>query len=163
MTRPAASSSSSAACACGRLRRATRALTRLYDDLMLPAGLRVTQFSLLRTLAREQTHRMSDLADILLIERTALSRTLDPLVERGLVAIAPGRDARTREVSLTRAGEKAIRAAEPQWALAQQQVAATLGEAKLDALIELLGEVEKLEPEAHARSRRSAQPARASL
>ncbi len=43
----------SAACACGRLRRASRALTQLYDDLMAPAGLRVTQFSLLRTLSRE--------------------------------------------------------------------------------------------------------------
>jgi len=40
------------ACACGRLRRASRALTQLYDDAMIPSGLRVTQFSLLRTLAR---------------------------------------------------------------------------------------------------------------
>ena len=42
-----AAAASSPACACGRLRRATRALTQLYDDLMAPAGLRVTQFSLL--------------------------------------------------------------------------------------------------------------------
>jgi DNA-binding MarR family transcriptional regulator len=138
--------SPSAACACGRLRRASRALTRLYDDLMLPSGLRVTQFSLLRTLAREGTHRMSDLADIVLLERTALSRTLDPLVDRGLVSITQGRDARTREISLTRAGEKAVREAEPHWARAQKRVAATLGAEKLDALIALLGEVEKLQP-----------------
>ena len=36
---------------------------------------------------------MSDLAGTLLLDRTALSRTLDPLAARGLVAIAPGRDA----------------------------------------------------------------------
>jgi hypothetical protein len=41
------------ACACGRLRRAARALTQLYDEAMTPAGLRVTQFSLLRTLAAQ--------------------------------------------------------------------------------------------------------------
>ena len=52
-------------------------------------GLRVTQFSLLRTLAREGPSRMSALAEALLLDRTALSRTLDPLVERGLVAIVP--------------------------------------------------------------------------
>ncbi|MGH8850121.1 MAG: hypothetical protein ACREYD_03915, partial [Casimicrobiaceae bacterium] len=40
------------ACACGRLRRAARALTQLYDDAMAPSGLRITQFSLLRTVAR---------------------------------------------------------------------------------------------------------------
>ena len=96
----------SPACACGRLRRATRALTQLYDDLMAPSGLRVTQFSLLRTLAREGPSRMSALAEALLLDRTALSRTLDPLADRGLVAVVHGHDARTREVSLTRAGEK---------------------------------------------------------
>src|ERR1700675_4083391 len=93
-------------CACGRLRRATRALTQLYDDLLLPSSLRVTQFSLLRMLSRKGTTRISELADFLLLDRTALSRTLDPLLKRGLVSIVPGRDARTREVSLTAAGER---------------------------------------------------------
>jgi len=57
----------SAACACGRLRRATRALTQLYDDAMAPAGLRVTQFSLLRTLASTGALRMNALAARLLL------------------------------------------------------------------------------------------------
>ena len=121
---PVAQPALTPACTCGRLRRAARALTQLYDDLMAPSALRVTQFSLLRTLSREGTSTMSALAESLLLDRTALSRTLDPLVDRGLVAIAPGRDARTREVSLTRAGEKAIRTAEPYWKHAQAQVAA---------------------------------------
>jgi len=66
------------------MRRASRALTQLYDDLMAPSGLRITQFSLLRTLARNGAARMSDLAATLLLDRTALSRTLDPLALRGL-------------------------------------------------------------------------------
>ena len=136
----------SPACACGRLRRATRALTQLYDDLMAPAGLRVTQFSLLRTLARSGTSRMSDLAETLLLDRTALSRTLDPLAERGLVTIVPGRDGRTREVTLTRAGERAIRAAEPDWRRAQAQVEAKLGATRLQALIATLAQMETLHP-----------------
>ena len=137
----------SPACACGRLRRATRALTQLYDDLMAPSGLRITQFSLLRTLGRSGTATLSDLAGTLLLDRTALSRTLDPLAERGLVAIAPGRDARTREVSLTRAGERAVHGAEPHWRRAQVQVAHKLGSRKLDALIATLREIETLHPD----------------
>src|ERR1700687_3237204 len=109
---PSTATVSSPACTCGRLRRAARALTQLYDDLMAPSGLRVTQFSLLRTLSREGPSRMSALAEALLLDRTALSRTLDPLVARGMVAIVAGRDARTREISLTRDGEKALRSAE---------------------------------------------------
>lgn len=157
---PSEHAPTSPACTCGRLRRATRALTQLYDDLMAPSGLRVTQFSLLRTLARTGTSRMSDLAQTLLLDRTALSRTLLPLVERGLVTIVPGRDGRTREVSLTRAGARAIRAAEPDWRRAQAQVVAKLGAARLEALIGLLAEIDTLHPDpgGHAAREHSVPP-----
>jgi DNA-binding MarR family transcriptional regulator len=135
------------ACTCGRLRRASRALTQLYDDLMIPSGLRVTQFSMLRTLEREGTPTMSRLAQTLLLDRTALSRNLDPLVERGLVQILTGRDARTREVSLTRSGALAIRAALPHWKRAQAQVSARIGTAKLQALVATLDAIESLHPD----------------
>jgi len=150
---PSSAAVPSPACACGRLRRATRALTQLYDDLMAPSGLRVTQFSLLSALARDGTARIADLADALLLDRTALSRTLDPLVLRGLVSIVSGRDARTREVSLTRAGEKALRAAQPHWKRAQIQVANKLGSDRLEALIATLGEIEALHPDRGGRAR----------
>jgi DNA-binding MarR family transcriptional regulator len=139
---------SSPACTCGRLRRAARALTQLYDDAMAPAGLRVTQFSLLRTLSRVGSMRISELATAQLLDRTALSRNLDPLVERGLVKVAPGDDARTREVALTRAGKSALRTAMPYWERAQKQVARQLGGAKLDALIATLRDIETLHPDA---------------
>jgi DNA-binding MarR family transcriptional regulator len=150
---PSSAAAPSSACACGRLRRATRALTQLYDDLMAPSGLRITQFSLLIRLARDGTARIADLADALLLDRTALSRTLDPLVLRGLVSIVSGHDARTREVSLTRAGAKALRAAQPHWKRAQIQVANKLGSDRLEALIATLGEIEALHPDRGGRAR----------
>ena len=138
----------SPACACGRLRRAARALTQLYDDALAPADLRVTQFSLLRTLARSGSMRISEFATAQLLDRTALSRNLDPLVERGLVKVAAGKDARTREIILTRAGEAALRAATPYWERAQKQVAKRIGGAKLEALIATLRDLERLHPDA---------------
>ena len=136
----------SPACACGRLRRAARALTQLYDDAMEPAGVRVTQFSLLRTLAASGTLRISELANRLLLDRTALSRNLDPLVEQGYVDIRRGNDARTREAALTKKGIAAVKAATPYWAHAQKEVVARLGRERLDALIAVLGELESLHP-----------------
>jgi hypothetical protein len=50
-----------AACTCGRLRRASRAITQLYDDAMAATGLRITQFSVLRHLVRDGPLRVSDL------------------------------------------------------------------------------------------------------
>src|SRR6188508_137806 len=146
-TTNAATTNPSPACACGRLRRATRALTQLYDDLMAPAGLRVTQFSLLRTLARSGPMRINALAAAQLLDRTALSRNLDPLVERGLVEIVRGHDARVREVAITRRGVAAFKAAEPHWTHAQREVERRVGVDKLDALIETLGELESLHPD----------------
>jgi DNA-binding MarR family transcriptional regulator len=150
MPAPRPSELASAACACGRLRRAARALTQLYDDAMEPSGLRVTQFSLLRTLANEGPRGISDLAQRQLLDRTALSRNLDPLVQRKLVVIEAGRDARKRVAAITRAGRTALEAAEPHWKYAQAQVARRLGGTKLDTLIGLLGEVESLHPDAAA-------------
>ena len=152
---PSVAAAPSPACACGRLRRATRALTQLYDDLMAPAGLRVTQFSLLRTLARQGPMRINELASAQLLDRTALSRNLDPLVELGHVEIVRGQDARARDVAITRAGTAALRAAEPHWTRAQKEVARRVGADKLDALIETLGELESLHPDvARTASRR---------
>ncbi|HJU23601.1 MAG TPA: MarR family winged helix-turn-helix transcriptional regulator [Casimicrobiaceae bacterium] len=113
---------------------------------MAPAGLRVTQFSLLRTLARDGPLRISDLAERQLLDRTALSRNLDPLVAQNHVKIAAGADARTREASITRKGASALRSAEPHWERAQHDVAKRLGSRKLHALIDILGELETLHP-----------------
>jgi DNA-binding MarR family transcriptional regulator len=158
-THAGAAGAVSPACACGRLRRATRALTQLYDDAMAPAGLRITQFSLLRTLARDGPLRISELAERLLLDRTALSRNLDPLVEHGYVAVTRGSDARTREAALTRKGSHALRAATPHWERAQKEVAARIGREKLDALIRVLGELESLHPAIHLSSRPSSRAA----
>ena len=140
-------------CACGRLRRASRALTQLYDDVMAPSGLRVTQFSLLRMLSHEKRMCISDLAQRLLLDRTALSRMLESLIERGLVSVAPGRDARRRELTLTQSGERAMHCAEAYWQRAQLQVAGLLGREKLEALVGVLGEVEALHPDPGGRAR----------
>jgi len=147
-----------AACSCGRLRRASRALTQFYDDALAPSGLSVTQFSLLSNLARIGTMRMSDFAEAYLVDRTALGRMLDPLVERGYVEIVRGRDARTREASITREGRSALAAARGAWKRAQGQVARKLGPERLEALIGTLAELEKLHPDAARPTRRKEPP-----
>lgn len=145
-----------APCACGRLRRATRALTQLYDDALAPSGLRLTQFALLRAVQRGGPIRISDLAARELLDRTALSRNLDPLIERGLVAAVRGRDARTREVAITAEGRRELRAAEPHWRRVQDAVARRVGVDKLNLLVEVLGDLEQLHP--HAASADSLDP-----
>jgi DNA-binding MarR family transcriptional regulator len=117
---------------------------------MAPAGIRITQFSVLRTLSQSGPMRISELAAAQLLDRTGLSRNLDPLLQRRLVQVVHGRDARTREVGLTAAGRATLRAAIPHWRAAQAAVAQRVSKSKLDALIAVLGEIESLHPDRQA-------------
>ena len=121
-------------------------MTQLYDDALAPSGLRLTQFGLLRTLARRGTLTITSLATEMLLDRTALSRNLDPLVARDLVEVVAGHDLRTRHVTMTAAGKRALGVAEPHWANAQREVSRRVGKDRLAELYALLEDVERLHP-----------------
>lgn len=124
-----------APCACITLRRAARALTAAYDAALAPAGLRLTQFSVLRTLARLGPVAVTRLAAEAALDRSTMGRNLDPLERRGLVLVAAGKtDGRERVARLTAAGEAAIAAALPAWRAAQDRVAALVPPDTIDSL-----------------------------
>ena len=131
------------ACACSKLRRASRALTRLYDEALAPAGLTTTQFAILRTLERLGPSSVTALAHATGHERSAMTRNLGPLTRAKLVEIAAAEDPRSRAVSLTAAGVAAIRRAEPGWEAVQTRVAAELGTDSAK-LVTLLARVEAI-------------------
>ena len=114
-------------CACLQLRKATRVLTQLYDEALRPLGLRSTQLPILVTLAAHGPLSMTELADSLVLDRTTLVRTLQPLQRRGLIEVGRDEGRRTRRATLTRAGEAAVAAAVPFWAQAQARVMDELG------------------------------------
>src|SRR6201997_5498618 len=93
-------------CACSTLRRATRAVTAMYDAALAPSGLRITQFSVLSALARLGPLPITRLATEAALDRSTMGRNLDPLERRGLVRINVGNaDQRERIAHLTAAGE----------------------------------------------------------
>lgn len=126
-----------APCVCSRLRRATRALTRLYDETLAPAGLRVTQFSVLRTLERAgRPVSISDLAAEVALDRSTMGRNLDILQRLGLVELEPGKDdRRVSAVVPTDSGRAAIVRAMPYWRKAQGEVRRVFGAVRVDRLI----------------------------
>lgn len=118
-------------CTCAKLRRLTRRVTAVYDRLMVPQGMTVTQYSLLSQLRHLGGQSLSQIAAQLDMERSGLTRTLKPLVDAGWVALrASPSDARARTVHLTTAGAAERQRMRPYWLDAQQQVNALLGEAE---------------------------------
>jgi len=127
-------------CICSTLRRATRAITATYDAALAPSGLRVTQFAVLRTLARLGPLPVTRLAAETALDRSTMGRNLDPLERRGLVRIEVGQaDQRERVANLTATGEAAVETALPYWRQAQARVAALVDPSAVRVLAEQLG------------------------
>jgi len=120
-------------------------MTAVYDQALAPAGFRVTQYSLLGLLWRDGADEglpVSVLAERMDMDRTTLSRNLQPLADRGWLRLGPDpADRRVRRATITDAGRAAWTHARPHWRQAQAQVEQTLGVAQVAALHQWLDTV----------------------
>ena len=135
-------------CACFNVRKAARALTAFYDQVMAPTGLRATQGTLLVALARAGDIPVTRLAGILGLDRTTLTRNLEPLERDRLVVIRPGEDRRVKLAGITEKGRKTLSAAIPFWREAQRQIAEGTGAGRWTELRWELGRITALADEA---------------
>lgn len=125
-------------CACANVRRAARAVTQLYDQELHRGGLRVTQFTLLKVMARKGSVRQGELGEILALDGTTLSRTLRPLQSKGWIRVFPGADRRERHWELTPAGRRQLERAEPLWERAQARLRSKIGDGNWNRIQEAL-------------------------
>src|SRR2546425_264121 len=114
-------------CVCSTLRMVSRAVTQLYDDILRPSGLRVTQFSILATIARSGEANLRQLEAALAIDQTTLTRSLSLLQRDRVIERVPHPDGRIKAVRLTRKGRRMLDVARPLWAQAQNKVLRELG------------------------------------
>jgi DNA-binding MarR family transcriptional regulator len=133
-----------AECACFDLRKAMRAVSRMYDDFLRDAGVNVTQFSLLRLIRTEKEISVSTLGRYMVMDRTSITRALAPLERDGLINSRPGADKRIRIVSLTKKGHKLVEDAEPKWRRAQEALMETIGEDRWSAMCSLLRDTTRM-------------------
>lgn len=131
-------------CTCLNIRRASRAVTQFYDEVLKPSGIRIAQLGLLRLLEKEAT--ITELAKAMRIDRTTLNRNMKPLVEAGFITVNPGKDSRTRLVGLTATGKEAVAQAWRLWGEAQTAIAEYLGNEDLAKFAELMAKLEALVP-----------------
>ena len=114
-------------CVCSTLRMVSRAVTQLYDDVLRPSGLRVTQFSILATISRLGEANLRQLEDMLAIDQTTLTRSLNLLERDGVIERVPHPDGRIKAMKLTSKGRRALEAARLLWSLVQNKVLRELG------------------------------------
>lgn len=123
-------------CAVFNLRKASRAVTQVYEEIMKPSGILPTQFTLLVATRAGGPVTISKLAEVLVMDRTTLTRNLKPLEREGLLSVVPGRDdRRSREVRLTSKGMERLEQALPLWQEAQRMIKQSLGASRLERML----------------------------
>jgi DNA-binding MarR family transcriptional regulator len=124
-------------CMCATLRRASRALTQLYDEALRPLGLRATQFTILQALSLAGEVSQGELGQLLAMDSTTLTRTLEILGGQGWIAKHRGQDRREWRMRLSESGEAQLKRALPHWRKVQRQLRAQLGNELSDSLLKL--------------------------
>lgn len=127
-----------AGCSNMKLRRLNRLVSRHYDAHLARCGLKTTQYSLLAALADAGPMQQGELARLLSLDASTLTRNLRPLMDAGLLAAETGSDARSRQVSVTAAGLALRQQARLHWKQAQLAFNSTVGPARVVALHELV-------------------------
>lgn len=130
-------------CLCTRLRRASRGVSKRYDDALSSVGLSAAQYSLLRHLQRLDQPSISDLAAAMGLERSTLGRNLRLLEGRGLVVLQGGADQRNRLASLTAEGERLLAEGLEAWQAVQLHLQQRVQAHHLQALDELLASLDR--------------------
>jgi DNA-binding MarR family transcriptional regulator len=110
-------------CYCLAARRTARAITRFYEAKLRAHGLRATQFSIVAALALRGPTPVAQLASILGLERTTLTRSAALLERKGWLSSGRSVDTRQRPLRLTAAGRRKLAAVFPAWQEAQEAAA----------------------------------------
>ena len=133
-------------CLCLNIRRASRAVTEYYEQILEPSGIKIAQYSLLRHLAQTEPATISELANSMRIDRTTLNRNMKPLSEAGLIAVNPGTDPRSRQITLTKAGQDVLAKATLLWDEAQSALKEYMGDSEVEQFNRLVAKLEALVP-----------------
>ena len=127
-----------------KLRQLMRRVAQRYDAEVGKTGLRGTQYSLLSYVTKLGPIRPVDLAAVMKVDASTLTRNLRPLIDAGLLVLEPGPDARSRLVSATPAGREKRQEAQRRWRVAQESLNERLGMRRVVALHALLDECQTL-------------------
>jgi DNA-binding MarR family transcriptional regulator len=113
-------------CAFNASHSASRSVTRFYDLVLAPTGLKATQFMTLMAIHDEGEIAQHDFARKHLIALETLSRVFAGLRRKGLIAARTG-DRHEQIYTLTDQGRAVFRQAMPYWERAQTRLRTVLG------------------------------------
>ena len=132
-------------CACANLRTVSGSLTQLYNRLLKPTGLKITQYYMLGNIYTSPDISIGRLGEIMLLDQTTVTRNLNILKDSGLVEIHRAEhDSRTKVVSITELGYEKLNNATPVWYEVQERIESSIGKDEYIDLLNKLGELHEV-------------------
>ena len=114
-------------CIAYRVRLLNRAITNIYDRALQPLGIKVNQANILTMLTLTDRATSADIARVLLMEKSTVSRTVDRMKKNGWISVAGDGHGPSQVVTVTPEGRKMMATAHAQWKKAQKQASELLG------------------------------------
>ena len=130
-------------CVAARLRMLNRIVTNIYDDVLRPLDLKVSQMNILVAAAKMGTARPIEVCEYLHLDVSTLSRNVERMKARGWLEVVANEDGRSQPFRLTPSGRKLLEKAVPAWSEAQQQVKKVLGDGFVEQLNQTVKRVSK--------------------
>ena len=129
-------------CAGLHVRKAGRQLSQMYDQYLRPAGIRSTQYSMLRCVAELHEPFISDIGRVLGMDQTTATRNIEKLEMAGLVETRQHPDdPRKKIVELSVVGKAKLEECHPLWEEAQKFILTRMGKEDFAHLLRLLEKV----------------------
>jgi DNA-binding MarR family transcriptional regulator len=114
-------------CLAVRIRLLNRTITRFYDATLKGCGLTIAQLNLLATIGNLQPATSHDVAAMLSMEISTLSRNARLMEQSGWIEVLPAERGNGRILQVTGAGTAKLEEALPAWHEAQAQTRELLG------------------------------------
>jgi len=128
-------------CLAVRVRLLNRVVSGVYDQALRPLGITAGQMNILVVVANGGAVAPREIARLLHMEKSTLSRNVERMRRQGWVDVSPGEAGPGLLVSIAPAGEALLRDAQPRWQEAQARVRELLGADGADDLRRLAARV----------------------
>ncbi len=128
------------------MRKANRVLFRRYQEALANTDTSIVQLSILRALERNGPMPLARLSEDLVMERTSLYRTIEPMVNAGKINIIQSGTGKAKIAELTAKGIATIEQVMPYWAKAQESIIKDSGIEEWESLRKTLQTLANLKP-----------------
>lgn len=116
-----------AGCIAFNLRRATRIVTRRYEEALRPLGMKAFQFTALAALTEYDTLPQLAFADLFGMDVSTVNRNTRAMERKGWITYTDDpQDGRKKHVAITKEGRRVFAEAAPLWEKAQAETRALM-------------------------------------